>query len=192
MTTPHPHKHQATITAWAAGAQIQCRLDCSDTWVDTCNPAWELAHHYRVKHKHQDCIDAWERGEDVQVNNGRCSGEWLTMDREPPEPAWLEGLNYRIKPKPHKHQVAIAAFAAGKKVQWSFPLFCVWQDTMDPQWDHPGLLFRIKPEALKSRRYVFNRADKPTVGICTPQTHLSVAGDTFVRWIDEDWVETDV
>jgi hypothetical protein len=46
-----PHKHAATIKAWADGAEIQCRNECDRVWKDMAgpNPCWFEDLEYRVK-----------------------------------------------------------------------------------------------------------------------------------------------
>jgi hypothetical protein len=46
-----PHKHAATIKAWADGAEIQCRNECDRVWKDMAgpNPCWFEDLEYRIK-----------------------------------------------------------------------------------------------------------------------------------------------
>lgn len=45
---PEPHKHAATIKAWADGATIQM-LNNSNKWRDCPSPLWYIETEYRVK-----------------------------------------------------------------------------------------------------------------------------------------------
>lgn len=43
------HKHADLIIAWANGAQIQVKFECSDEWANTEFPSWHKNHNYRIK-----------------------------------------------------------------------------------------------------------------------------------------------
>lgn len=137
-----PHKHQAAINAWAAGAPIQVRTDDHDIWSDAGNPTWNPNFQYRIKHKHQDCIDA---------------------------------------------------FGKGKQVQWRRSAAEAWKDCHVPSWSL-NLEYRVKPETVRSRRYLMRRT---TGEVCVSLINTDTGYDPskasyFVRWIDDDWVETEV
>jgi len=44
-----PHKHAELIKAWADGAEIECRIDEHDSWVQFANPNWNNEFEYRIK-----------------------------------------------------------------------------------------------------------------------------------------------
>lgn len=93
------------------------------------------------------------------------------------------------------------AFAEGKPVEWRnnsrdwHPLHPVDQ----PIWNWQAHEYRVKPQALKSRRYLrrgrgFSEAGRHIAlineGLGDP-SHVE-RDITFVRWIDPHWVETEL
>lgn len=182
------------LDAYLKGEVIQCFA--RDEWHDQDRSyalekelrGGKLGLKFRIKHKHQAVIDAYEAGQTVQCLLE--TGEWhdhKKTDRRD-SPCFSEDWEYRIK---QPHQEVRDAFAAGKAVQYRTNTACPWADGKNPLW-YPDWQYRIKPEALKSRRYIYNRAGKKQVGICDPNNHHQVPASTFVRWIDDDWVETEV
>lgn len=108
-TKREPHKHAATIKAWADGAKIEYQRS-DGTWGEPIgSPSWSEATAYRVKpepHKWQKEIDAYHAGKDVQFKL-LCwpEGRWQTLPQPPraDKPREFEFTSdtstYRIKPK---------------------------------------------------------------------------------------------
>jgi hypothetical protein len=92
-------------------------------------------------HKHAPVIKAYADGAEVQFYN-TVAREWQDVAH----PAFYDEYQYRVKPKPHKHQAVIDA-----KVQCRCPqagrLDNPWVDLEDevPDW-YEDLEYRIKPE----------------------------------------------
>jgi hypothetical protein len=99
-----PHKHAATIKAWADGAEIQVSYPQSgqahitwSEWETVPDPRWHEEQRYRVKpvpHKWQKEIDAQRAGKVVQ-HRSVAGGEWVDGI------FWLfnSAGEYRIKPE---------------------------------------------------------------------------------------------
>jgi hypothetical protein len=45
------HKHYDVIVAWAAGEEIEYRLDPNDSWLSIVDPSWNSSTEYRIKPK---------------------------------------------------------------------------------------------------------------------------------------------
>jgi hypothetical protein len=113
-------------------------------------------------HKHAELIKAWADGVEIQFKNpcrgvrGEVEPQWTDWKSDS-SPAWLEHIEYRMKPVPHKWRKEMDAFAAGKKIQYRNTRAMTstgreWIDLNFPKWSiKEGDEYRIKPET--SERY---------------------------------------
>lgn len=92
----------------------------------------------------------------------------------------------------------IQAFAEGKPVQYRAHKARSWE-TMDYlSFEDGPECYRIKPETVKSRRYLYESTDpnwpSTYVGIALQHHDPRLVADArgFIRWIDYDWVEHEV
>lgn len=111
-----------------------------------------------AKHVHAEIIKAWADGAEIEYRAWPRSGPdekndgWVFAE----SPHWLPAYEYRVKPKPHKWQVVIDAWKAGKMVQWQYPSVYGWRDSARykqvygavDMFDPPGFTWRVKPEKV--------------------------------------------
>ena len=84
-----PHKHAATIKAWADGAEIECRQTESGTWVTVSDPAWSKYAEYRIKTEPKpDVVEQYVAKGYTKYSGVRVAEHWelenlrLTFDGE--------------------------------------------------------------------------------------------------------------
>lgn len=97
--------------------------------------------------------------------------------------------------KPHKHAVFIKAWADGKCIQQRW-ISEVWEDVPSyPSW-HEGFEYRIKPEVIKYKRFLWKSSYRDklvlTATIEEQQSQPREKWGSFVCWIDNDWIEQEV
>ena len=148
---------------------------------------------FRIKKPHQECRDAYAAGKKVQVWL-ELTGQWLDCTREP---FWGRYCQYRVK---SRWQAEIDALDAGKKVQVR------WLGTSFPEpWapicegskaalrkamveEDPAYEFRISCTQF-SRRYTTKDSEGRT-HICLALSKDAPSGP--FRWLDDDWLETEL
>ncbi len=94
----------------------------------------------------------------------------------------------------------IQAFVDGKTIQYWVPQLGKWKDSSNPAFTYQAKNYRVKPEVIKSRRFLFLAytgvvgVTTCSVGIATNQEDVDrwTKAACFIRWIDNDWVETEV
>lgn len=66
-----PHKHKDLIIAWANGAEIEVRSNCTGEWSRAEMPSWFLHMEYRIKPepKPDFVLYAWVDEENANVND---------------------------------------------------------------------------------------------------------------------------
>lgn len=101
----------------------------------------------------------------------------------------------------HKHYDMIVAWAEGKKLQFSDPIYNVneWHDVQAaPVWSD-NTRYRIKPQKLKYRRYFMESdLDGSALVFCANNIYSydpiklteNLAG--FIKWIDTEWQEVEL
>lgn len=100
--------------------------------------------------------------------------------------------------KPHKWAEVIKAWADGKEVQCAYlhePE--EWISAPLPNFHSEHFIWRIKPESLKYRRYLFRDEDKnPIVQVVNYSRDVDTTFferlSFFIRWIDTEWQEVEV
>lgn len=99
---------------------------------------------------------------------------------------------------PHKWAHVIKAWADGKPIERRF-LSDKWREVIGhgtPPFDDARNEWRIKPETVKYRRYLWETSKNVVVGVIncsgcvTVQELIDCA--SFIRWIDDDWQEIEV
>ena len=98
----------------------------------------------------------------------------------------------------HKHDEVIRAWLDGKTVQachthgWmdivpigeyeKMPCFSVLRE------------YRIKPETIKYRKYIYKYLGTLLVGVASMKSHIEASQNSpnFIRWIDTEWQEVEV
>lgn len=101
---------------------------------------------------------------------------------------------------PHKWADVIKAWADGKPIQWKSRYTEIWESFDDkvqkvtPPFGASDIEWRIKPETVKYRRYLWQTSTGPRVGICMDATAVAAlsAACAFIRWIDTEWQEEEV
>lgn len=98
--------------------------------------------------------------------------------------------------KPHKHAALIKAWADGAQIQNRHSLRDGWLDIPNPGW-YADEEYRIKPPALKYRRYIGAGCFIGSFGVFCFQWNMRDKFNPekqvgFVRWIDNDWVEVEI
>ncbi len=98
----------------------------------------------------------------------------------------------------HKHYEAIVAWAEGKTIQVASSHGENWATITRPEW-MVDLRYRVKPETLKYRRWLAQFTfSEPSyrVLVChegnihTPE--MIEKDNSFIRWIDTDWIEAEI
>jgi len=96
--------------------------------------------------------------------------------------------------KPHKHAALIKAWADGAKIQYKENGNWVdWNSGCSPSWLQDAD-YRIKPNTIKYRLYVYARAfEEVSVHICTDPTleNTFEKSVSFIKWLG-DWQEVEV
>ena len=79
------HRHYDVIVAWAAGEEIEYRLDPNDSWLSIVDPSWNSTTEYRIKPKRvkkEGWVNVYETGygnlfpTKEQADN--CGSRWRT------------------------------------------------------------------------------------------------------------------
>ena len=98
----------------------------------------------------------------------------------------------------HLYLPFVQALAEGKVVEFN-AYGNVWEKSQDYTFSAAPENYRIaKPKTIvKSRRYIWTDhflSAKPNVGICNSEYEYFAAQESryFVKWIDPDWVLTEV
>lgn len=68
----------------------------------------------------------------------------------------------------------------------------VWVDVnpnSEPLWCWHTHEFRVKPRAVMSRRFLYRAGDGVEVGVVSNKFAVDSPCQTFIRWVDPDWVE---
>lgn len=84
----------------------------------------------------------------------------------------------------------IQAFANGQTIQYKGN--GKWMDADIVNFKDNPLLYRIKPATIKSRRYFWQLVGQKDIKVAIwvlGQTCNPESWNSFVKWIDEDWVE---
>jgi hypothetical protein len=84
----------------------------------------------------------------------------------------------------------IQAFVNGQNVQYHNGI--KWNDMLDCTFTNPPGAYRIKPNVIKSRRYLWENNGRYVVALATEENHPTNFPESwykFVKWLDEDWVE---
>lgn len=106
------------------------------------------------QHKWYAVAKQWVEGKEIQFRKKEFSewSEWKTTN----SPNWFtdNGIEYRVKPEPHKHQEFINAFNAGKSIQFWSTVSKDWVDSPDPTWNN-NFKYRIKPKDIVVRENMF-------------------------------------
>lgn len=76
------------------------------------------------RHKHYDAIVAWAEGKQLQYKVG---GAWMDCNKHY-APSFMEGEEYRVKPKTIKYRVCILDFAGDGRTPRPHPLAVEWED----------------------------------------------------------------
>lgn len=92
----------------------------------------------------------------------------------------------------------ITAFAEGKTIQFerqnrTGELF--WEDHATPDFTAPPECYRIKPEVVRYKRYLWRFLGGPKAVVVTyadGDANPELAPSSFIRWIDNDWIEEEV
>lgn len=102
---------------------------------------------------------------------------------------------------PHKYAEVIKAWANGEEIEWR-AFGSSWQKYYkqreeSPNFDAPVTEWRIKPETVKYRRYLYKNYDKqPIIGLVNQPYQEGRAEEcfkeTFIRWIDTEWQEVEI
>jgi len=110
---------------------------------------------------------------------------------------------------PHKHADVIKAWADGKPIEWryalNYPFPAPWQTwnqgdagMVTPAFNSNAFLFRVKPNIIKYRRYLFTTSSNSVlVGLANDTANFDSLGvehtwgPQFVRWIDTEWQEVE-
>lgn len=97
-----------------------------------------------------------------------------------------------------KEAIAVMqAYVDGKKIQYKKKFHPVeWADVVAPHWLFEENNYRIKPEVVSYRRFLYERAAGVyTVGTVTQEQNKNSHREGwagFIRWIDNDWIEEEV
>lgn len=96
-----------------------------------------------------------------------------------------------------KQAIAVMqGYVDGKTIQYRYDEKQAWTTlTRYPNWDWTEVEYRIKPEMVKCRRYLYKQSSgMPTVGITQlPVRVLEIEGFlSFIRWIDLEWQEVEI
>ena len=92
-----------------------------------------------------------------------------------------------------KEAIAVMqAFVEGKTIQYW--LGGGWQDTSceGPKWSWNDVKYRIKPEVISYRRFLYKKADGRYAVETVTQTQKNTKPEGwvgFIRWIDTNWIE---
>ena len=94
---------------------------------------------------------------------------------------------------PHKWADVIKAWADGKPIERRF-MSDKWSEIIGPgtpPFNDDRNEWRIKPETVKYRRYLWQTSTGLRVGICMDATTVAAlsATSSFIRWIDTEWQE---
>lgn len=99
---------------------------------------------------------------------------------------------------PHKWADVIKAWADGKPIERRF-MSDKWREIVGhgtPPFDDTRNEWRIKPETVKYRRYIYRGITGPVVMVVhSPYEEgkvESVWRSAFIRWIDTEWQEEEV
>ena len=99
---------------------------------------------------------------------------------------------------PHKWADVIKAWADGKEIQYRYLHFPdEWMTANMPNFHMDNIQWRIKPETVKYRRYLWNQGKYVAVGalndnILSTTPHYIERDNNFIRWIDDEWQEEEV
>lgn len=116
------------------------------------------------QHKHADVIKAWADGAEIEFKTSE--GIWCDSF----SPVWSNTLEYRVKPKPNKHQDVIDAYNRGEQCQFYSKHKNKWEDFVKghiPGW-YDSRQYRVKPK-------------EETIKISKPQS-APVVIDTTAGW----------
>lgn len=100
---------------------------------------------------------------------------------------------------PHVHAELIKAWADGAEIQFRNSPFNQWVDCADaPAWC-TAAEYRIKPETVRFRNYLWTAQSlmnpgRTVVSVCSEKEHKDEPRDTwsgFIRWLG-DWQEVEV
>ena len=89
----------------------------------------------------------------------------------------------------HKHYDAIVAWAEGKEIQCRHPNDAIWTAADGyPKW-YNDLEYRVKPEVIKFRNYLWKNGNTLLVHSCTSsdESYSRLERyDGFIRWLGEE------
>ena len=95
--------------------------------------------------------------------------------------------------KPHKHAALIKAWADGAEIQCRKAAFCDWADLVqgNPSW-MSDWEYRIKPNMIKYRTYLYNSYGKPIVQTYNHGDSVNPEEQQkFIKWVG-DWQEVEI